>query len=278
MSFTDEVVNETIEAPAEEITPDETVGQGEPEAPAPEPQRLDTEAYGNHLVTIKVDGEEMEVPLADLRNGYMRQEAFTRKSQENAERLRTAERWQQLEAALQNNPDQALQWLREQYQPHDPPPQADPYEGMTPNERRLAQQLDSLQGWVSEREYEQAYTQVEQQVEQIVQFFGEDVVTRDELLKEAARLQTPHLDLVAEAIAGRKFVARQAAEREAQANRSGEDERRQAAAVAADISSSPHNVTSPAQGYQGGRGIAGALEAAMNQLGLDDAQVWGSRD
>ena len=67
------------------------------------------------LYVIKVDGEEQEVSLEELRNGYQRQADYTRKTQEiSAER----DRLQQAEsivAALENNPEETLQILAKSF-------------------------------------------------------------------------------------------------------------------------------------------------------------------
>lgn len=59
----------------------------EPQGPATDPQRF----------VVSVDGEQREVTLDEALGGYMRQETFTRRSQELAERARMVE---QQEAAL----------------------------------------------------------------------------------------------------------------------------------------------------------------------------------
>ena len=61
--------------------------------------------------TVKVDGEEMQIPESELLNGYQRQADYTRKTQQiSAER----ERLQQAEAivsALESNPEETLKVL-----------------------------------------------------------------------------------------------------------------------------------------------------------------------
>lgn len=96
-----ETGTEAAEAAPEENTDAEPepaeAGEGEAEESVEVPQTINelAEHYGvevndlaSHL-TVKVDGEE--VPLADLRDGYLRKAEFTRRMQEVAETRKTAE-------------------------------------------------------------------------------------------------------------------------------------------------------------------------------------------
>lgn len=56
--------------------------QGDPNA-APEPQ--------DQMVTVKIDGKEVEVPLSELKNGYQRQQDYTKKTMEVSEQRKAAE-------------------------------------------------------------------------------------------------------------------------------------------------------------------------------------------
>lgn len=47
------------------------------------------------LVTVKIDGKTVEVPLSELKNGYQRQSDYTRKTMETAEQRKAAEAAQQ---------------------------------------------------------------------------------------------------------------------------------------------------------------------------------------
>lgn len=68
-----------------------------------------------HKVTI--DGETFEVGTDELRNGYMRQEAFSRKTAEHAEKVRTfeAETW-----SIKQQQLQVLEGLQQRFQQLDP--------------------------------------------------------------------------------------------------------------------------------------------------------------
>jgi hypothetical protein len=65
---------------------------GEPvEAVEPEAVEAGAEAEDDPLVTIKVDGKDVEVKLSELKNGYQRQADYTRKTMEVAEQRKAAE-------------------------------------------------------------------------------------------------------------------------------------------------------------------------------------------
>ena len=121
----EEVVEETKEAEnVEEETPEE--GQVEAEAEEEVSEEVESEESEEELeivaeedlkYTIKVDGEELEVGIEELKNGYQRQADYTRKSQALAEQRKETEKIQserqQLEQERQMYAN-GLQMLREQ--------------------------------------------------------------------------------------------------------------------------------------------------------------------
>lgn len=91
------VVTEEVEqTESPEITGDAELTEGQSEAPATDEQ----------IFTVKYQGEELDVPLNELLNGYLRQQDYTRKTQEVAE-LRA------FNEAYQNNPVAVIQALAE---------------------------------------------------------------------------------------------------------------------------------------------------------------------
>lgn len=82
-------------------------------APPPaEPDYLDIDdATASRHVRVKVDGEEISVPLSEALQGYQRQAAFTRHSQQLAEQRREAEDALRLHQAMQVNPGLTMQVL-----------------------------------------------------------------------------------------------------------------------------------------------------------------------
>lgn len=80
-----------------------------------ESQGFDWDTVKDQQVTVKVDGRDLNVSLEELRNGYMRQADYTRKTQEAAT-LRSAAEWaQQFQEALQTDPQGTIQFLAETF-------------------------------------------------------------------------------------------------------------------------------------------------------------------
>ena len=91
-----------------EASPDQSE---QPQAPA-EPEYLDIDdSIANRHVKVKVDGEEISVPLSEALQGYQRQAAFTRHSQELAEQRRQHEDALRLHEAMRQNPGLTMQVL-----------------------------------------------------------------------------------------------------------------------------------------------------------------------
>ncbi|CAB4126125.1 hypothetical protein UFOVP73_50 [uncultured Caudovirales phage] len=66
------------------------------------------------LVTVKIDGKAVEIPLSELRNGYQRQSDYTRKTQEVSEQRRAAEA--EIQRAQQERQTYAMNLQRLQVQ------------------------------------------------------------------------------------------------------------------------------------------------------------------
>jgi hypothetical protein len=99
--------------------PDASVGQVEVEGtPTPEPNRLDLEAVGDHLIPVKIDGKVEWVTAAEAAAGYSRHSDYTRKTQAVAAReqqLANAEAiWQQLQNDPQGTVAQLQAWAQQQ--------------------------------------------------------------------------------------------------------------------------------------------------------------------
>ena len=116
----EEVVEETEEAEeVEEEAPEEEEGQAEEETEeeVAEEEEYEVVAEEDLKYTVKVDGEELEVGIDELKNGYQRQADYTRKSQALAEQRKETESIQsermQLEQERQMYAN-GLQMLQEQ--------------------------------------------------------------------------------------------------------------------------------------------------------------------
>jgi hypothetical protein len=156
-------------APAEEVAPD--IGQGEPEA-AP-PSYLETDQYADHHVRVKVDGQEVSVPLREAIDGYSRQADYTRKTQELAEQQRRAQFGLTLQQALEANPQETLRILQAQYlqeQAEQAPPTPPPDWTDDPTDKRWQEYDARLQRF----EQQQADNELRQAVGVLQQRYGDD--------------------------------------------------------------------------------------------------------
>jgi hypothetical protein len=114
----EEVVEETKEAEeVEEEAPEEGQAEEKTEEEVTEEEEFEVVAEEDLKYTIKVDGEELEVGIDELKNGYQRQADYTRKSQALAEQRKETEGIQsermQLEQERQMYAN-GLQMLQEQ--------------------------------------------------------------------------------------------------------------------------------------------------------------------
>ena len=100
-----------------EATVDEEVVEDTEEAEEVEEEEFDVVAEEDLKYTIKVDGEELEVGIEELKNGYQRQADYTRKSQALAEQRKETESIQSERMRLEQERQMyanGLQMLQEQ--------------------------------------------------------------------------------------------------------------------------------------------------------------------
>jgi len=71
----------------------------------------DWKEFASNPVAVKVDGKEIEVPLEELRNGYMRQQDYTRKTQALSEQAKLAEWASDFQSRFQQNPEAIVRML-----------------------------------------------------------------------------------------------------------------------------------------------------------------------
>ena len=114
----EEVVEDTEEAEEVEEEAPEEEGQAEEETEEEvEEEEFDVVAEEDLKYTIKVDGEELEVGIEELKNGYQRQADYTRKSQALAEQRKETEAIQSERQRLEQERQMyanGLQMLQEQ--------------------------------------------------------------------------------------------------------------------------------------------------------------------
>lgn len=104
---------------------------------------FDFESVKDKTVAVTVNGETFEVPLAELRNGYMRQADYTRKTQQIAADGEVV-RWAKvLQEGFQNNPQGTIQYLAQQFGvglTNEP----DPWQELVENDPSLTPVVDRI--------------------------------------------------------------------------------------------------------------------------------------
>lgn len=90
------------------------VGTSAP-AEAPSYDYIDTDSFADKYVKLKVDGEELDVPLREALSGYQRQADYTRKTQELASQRESLQHAATLAQALERDPMGTLDVLARHY-------------------------------------------------------------------------------------------------------------------------------------------------------------------
>lgn len=128
----------------------EAPGTGIPtgDTPPNEPVEADTTqepANGEpgETFTVKVDGNDVEVTLDELRNGYSRQQDYTRKTQELADHRKQLQPYIDFARSLNEDPQGTLKALNEAYKM--PSDEGNGWDDMDPQEREIAQIKSELQ-------------------------------------------------------------------------------------------------------------------------------------
>lgn len=139
----------------------EEVGE-EPDESEQEPEDEDPEA----TFTVRIDGQEVEVPASELVKGYMRQNDYTRKTQLLGSQRRQLEDANQLMIALERNPEQTLKVLARHYQVGD----IDTDEpGPSPEQVKLAQ----LEQWQQAELARQREAAVDRELDRLHREYGD---------------------------------------------------------------------------------------------------------
>lgn len=221
-----------------------------PADPVPaEPEYLDVnDDLASKHVKVKVDGEELSVPLNEALQGYQRQSDYTRKTQEAAQLRQEAENALRLQQALQTSPGMTVQILAQQagvsveeflgmtpaqqQQAVDTPQQdeyVDPLERALNEERRAR---EALQERIEQREADEYLQQQIQGLKQTYQIDDEQV---REVVGQALQMGVgpEAFPMIYQAQAFQKLQAQQGAQQDFAQQQQQEEQQRQAAAQAA---------------------------------------------
>ena len=155
--------------------------------------------------TVKVDGEEQQVSLEELQDGYQRQADYTRKTQELADERRRLQQAEAIVSSLENNPAETLNALGEAFglvaQPPAPRRNTERYEDdwyddeepqISEFEDATAQRLAQLEGRLAMQDRVARRQHVERQVHSLKDQYGEFDAT--ELFQHALRHKIGNLE------------------------------------------------------------------------------------
>lgn len=115
----DDEVSDTDVSDNDSETDDEDIVSDDVEADVadddtPEDQ-FDFDSIKDKTVSVTVNGETFEVPLAELRNGYMRQADYTRKTQQVAADAQVIQWAREMQDAFRRDPAGSIRALQEQF-------------------------------------------------------------------------------------------------------------------------------------------------------------------
>jgi hypothetical protein len=236
---------------------------------APDTPVLPVDEYSNHRVPIKVDGEELQVPLSEAIAGYQRQADYTRKTQELSQQREQFQFASALQAALENDPAATIDLLSQHYgisrkaATQMVEQASESFDDIDPVERRyreLDQRIASFEDYQNQQ-------QVEREIQGLQSKYSDFDVR--EVVTAALRMDTTDLEGVYKQLAYDKMVAKAQLEQAAQQRQQAADaavvEAKRAASVVSGGASATASTTNDT--FVPITSIADAWEAAKRQMG-----------
>lgn len=261
----------SVEAVAEDFT----------EEPTYDYLEVDDE-LANKYVKIKVDGEDVSVPLNEALQGYSRESASTKRFQEAADMRKEAERAIRLQQAFQTDPGLTVQILA-----REAGVSVEQFLGMTPQQQQAAiddandQYVDPLERQIAEErqarlalEERLAQREADERLNHAVGGLKQQYNATDEQVRSVVQ-QALQMQLGVEAFpmifqamayqASQQVTAQQTAGQEAERLRRQEEARRAATLVSTGSGAANTTEAAPGANYSS---IREAALAAMNELGV----------
>lgn len=229
---------------------DPTFDSGQVEETSVDDTYFDLSQVADKKVRVRVDGEELEVPVSELPNGYMRHADYTRKTQEAARLRQEAQTALQLQAALQADPQRTLSLLQQAFIGDEAQAASEPEDLFTdPVERELRDRYSEVDARLARFEELEAQRQIDAQVKSMQQQFG-DLFDPTAVIQTAIQYGGIDLETAFRLTVADTLLARQLAESELQSKQqAGEAERmsakQQASAVVASGAASANGASAP---------------------------------
>ena len=184
----DDTVDSAVEAPE--------IGQAEVdteigEAPVVAQDYFTWDEYADRPVKLNIAGEEIDVPLKEALAGYQRQADYTRKTQELSEQRKQVQFGSALQEALQNDPRNTLELLKQHYGLDEQQTSDEDELYMDPTEKQYRQ----LESRVKAFEQQKALNDLEKTVESLSRKYG-DAFDADEVIAKALATGNSNLEAV----------------------------------------------------------------------------------
>ena len=172
--------------------PDENMEATEPaSADSPEvSSEAGTEPAGDY--TVKIDGEERQVTLTELQDGYQRQAEYTRKTQELAEERQRLQQAEAIASALETDPSGTIAALSSAFGVTDTLPATEPNYSDGVEEDPTAKRLVQLETQVAQQAQTNRQQALEREVHNLKRKYGD--FDAAELFRHALTNRIPNLD------------------------------------------------------------------------------------
>jgi len=203
-------VSDIQEVPEIDPVVDGQVAEVDGEAPEADIPELNIDEFADHYVTVKVDGEDVRVPLSEAVAGYSRHADYTRKTQELAQQRQELQWANAIRMALENNPSQTIDLLSQHYGVSRAEAQriADDYSVL---EETWSDPVESKMSELDKRirafEEQQAYAELERSIQSLQTKYGEDFDPQ-EVVSAALAQGTNNLEAVYKQIAFDRVAAK----------------------------------------------------------------------
>lgn len=200
------------------------VGDVDGEASEADLAELNIDDFANHYVTIKVDGEDVKVPLSEALAGYSRQADYTRKTQELAEQRQQLQWAAAIQAALDNNPAQTIDLLANHYGISRAEAQkvADEFDWMGQEDDPMQSKMSELDTRIRAFEEQQAYAKLESDLRSLQNKYGDDF-NPQEVVAAAMAQGNSNLEAVYKQIAFDRVAAKAEAAKKLAADKAAQE-------------------------------------------------------
>lgn len=226
-----------------------------------EHELLDLDEVADRYVTVKVDGEEVTIPLSEALAGYSRQADYTRKTQELATQRQELQRAQAIAAALETDPQGTLELLAQHHGlklAGATQTAEDEFSWDDPEDAKLAQ----LDARIRAFEEAQATERLQREIGRLSTKYG-DIFDPQEVVTAALRTGSTDLEGTFKTVAFDRLMERQAKATAATAKQ----KQRVAAKEQAAVVSGGSSASGPSTDVGAVNSISDAWAAAKRQLG-----------